>query len=54
MIQPELPYYHDITPEGFRFDPFQVIKELYGITGVMFLSLLTRPATKAISAAPSM
>ena len=29
LIQPELPYYHHLTPEGFRFDPFQDIKELY-------------------------
>lgn len=29
MIQTELPYYHDITPEGFEFDPFRDIEELY-------------------------
>lgn len=29
LIQPELPYYHDITPEGFQFDPMRDIKELY-------------------------
>ena len=29
LIQPELPYYHDITPEGFQFDPLRDIKELY-------------------------
>ena len=29
LIQPELPYYHDITPEGFPFDPLRDIKELY-------------------------
>jgi hypothetical protein len=29
LIQPELPYYHDITPEGFAFDPMRDIKELY-------------------------
>lgn len=29
LIQAELPYYHDITPEGFPFDPLRDIKELY-------------------------
>jgi len=29
LIQPELPYYHDITPEGFEFDPQRDIEELY-------------------------
>ncbi len=29
LIQPELPYYHDITPEGFEFDPQRDIQELY-------------------------
>jgi hypothetical protein len=29
LIQPELPYYHDITPEGFEFDPMRDIQELY-------------------------
>lgn len=29
LIQPELPYYHDITTEGFEFDPLRDIKELY-------------------------
>lgn len=29
LIQPELPYYHDITPEGFEFDPLRDIQELY-------------------------
>ena len=29
LIQPELPYYHDITPEGFAFDPLRDIQELY-------------------------
>lgn len=29
LIQPELPYYHDITPEGFEFDPVRDIEELY-------------------------
>lgn len=29
LIQPELPYYHDITPEGFEFDPMRDIAELY-------------------------
>ena len=29
LIQPELPYYHDITPEGFPYDPLRDIKELY-------------------------
>ncbi len=29
MIQPELPYYHDITTEGFEFDPLRDIQELY-------------------------
>jgi len=29
LIQPELPYYHDITPEGFEFDPLRDIRELY-------------------------
>jgi beta-galactosidase len=29
LIQPELPYYHDITPEGFPFDPMRDIQELY-------------------------
>lgn len=29
LIQAELPYYHDITPEGFEFDPFRDIQELY-------------------------
>ncbi|MBN1345151.1 MAG: hypothetical protein JXQ73_20825 [Phycisphaerae bacterium] len=29
LIQPELPYYHDITAEGFEFDPLRDIKELY-------------------------
>lgn len=28
LIQPELPYYHDITPEGFEFDPLRDIQEL--------------------------
>ncbi len=29
LIQPELPYYHDITTEGFVFDPLRDIQELY-------------------------
>lgn len=29
LLQPELPYYHDITPEGFEFDPQRDIEELY-------------------------
>jgi beta-galactosidase len=29
LIQPELPYYHDITTEGFEFDPMRDIQELY-------------------------
>ncbi|HQH53534.1 MAG TPA: hypothetical protein PKY01_13990 [Candidatus Hydrogenedentes bacterium] len=29
LIQPELPYYHDITTEGFEFDPLRDIQELY-------------------------
>jgi beta-galactosidase len=29
LIQPELPYYHDITTEGFEFDPLRDMKELY-------------------------
>ena len=29
LIQPELPYYHDIAPEGAEFDPLRDIKELY-------------------------
>jgi len=29
LIQPELPYYHDITTEGFEFDPLRDIEELY-------------------------
>lgn len=29
LLQPELPYYHDITPEGFEFDPMRDLKELY-------------------------
>jgi len=29
LIQPELPYYHDITCEGFDFDPLRDIQELY-------------------------
>lgn len=29
MIQPELPYYHDITTEAFEFDPFRDLQELY-------------------------
>jgi len=29
LIQPELPYYHDIAPEGFAFDPLRDIQELY-------------------------
>lgn len=29
LIQPELPYYHDITPEGFPFDPFRDLRELW-------------------------
>ncbi|MCC6490089.1 MAG: hypothetical protein IT364_21565 [Candidatus Hydrogenedentes bacterium] len=29
LIQPELPYYHDITTEGFEFDPQRDIEELY-------------------------
>ncbi|MFO7973834.1 MAG: hypothetical protein R6V12_04290 [Candidatus Hydrogenedentota bacterium] len=29
LIQPELPYYHDITTEAFAFDPLRDIKELY-------------------------
>lgn len=29
LIQPELPYYHDITPEGVEFDPQRDIEELY-------------------------
>lgn len=28
MIQPELPYYHDITTEGFEFDPLRDLQEL--------------------------
>lgn len=29
LVQPELPYYHDITTEGFEFDPMRDIQELY-------------------------
>lgn len=29
LIQPELPYYHDITTEGFEFDPMRDLAELY-------------------------
>lgn len=29
LIQPELPYYHDITTEAFPFDPVRDIQELY-------------------------
>ena len=29
LIQPELPYYHHVTPEGFHFDPLRDLKELY-------------------------
>ncbi|MEA3365417.1 MAG: hypothetical protein U9Q79_07230, partial [Candidatus Hydrogenedentes bacterium] len=29
LIQPELPYYHDITTEAFPFDPLRDIQELY-------------------------
>jgi hypothetical protein len=29
LIQPELPYYHDIAPEGAEFDPLRDIRELY-------------------------
>lgn len=29
LIQPELPYYHDIAPEGASYDPMRDIKELY-------------------------
>lgn len=29
LIQPELPYYHDITTEAFAFDPLRDIQELY-------------------------
>lgn len=29
MVQPELPYYHDITTEAFPFDPMRDIRELY-------------------------
>lgn len=29
LVQPELPYYHDITTEGFDFDPLRDIQELY-------------------------
>ncbi len=29
LIQPELPYYHDIAPEGAAFDPLRDIQELY-------------------------
>lgn len=29
LIQPELPYYHDITTEGFEFDPMRDLQELY-------------------------
>lgn len=29
LVQPELPYYHDITTEGFEFDPMRDLQELY-------------------------
>ncbi|MBX7257147.1 MAG: hypothetical protein K1Y02_12360 [Candidatus Hydrogenedentes bacterium] len=29
LVQPELPYYHDMTTEGFEFDPLRDIQELY-------------------------
>lgn len=29
LIQPELPYYHDITTEAFEFDPMRDLRELY-------------------------
>ncbi|MDO4587555.1 MAG: glycoside hydrolase family 2 TIM barrel-domain containing protein [Planctomycetia bacterium] len=29
LVQPELPYYHDITVESFEFDPMRDIQELY-------------------------
>jgi hypothetical protein len=29
LIQPELPYYHDITTDGFQFDPLRDIQELF-------------------------
>ena len=29
LIQPELPYYHDITTEAFEFDPMRDLQELY-------------------------
>ena len=29
LVQPELPYYHDMTCEGFNFDPMRDIRELY-------------------------
>ena len=29
MIQPELPYYNDVTTEGFAFDPKRDVTELY-------------------------
>lgn len=29
LVQPELPYYHDITTEAFEFDPMRDLQELY-------------------------
>ncbi|MDO5552545.1 MAG: glycoside hydrolase family 2 TIM barrel-domain containing protein [Planctomycetia bacterium] len=29
LVQPELPYYHDITTEGFIFDPMRDLQELW-------------------------
>ncbi|MBR5627313.1 MAG: hypothetical protein IKW74_06810, partial [Thermoguttaceae bacterium] len=29
LVQPELPYYHDITVEAFPFDPLRDVQELY-------------------------